>query len=165
MESTCPKPILLAILFLLVVGCSNKELRESFTSDASSICSGLGVEECEVFNLINQQRTSRGIPQLKVLSNCQQLAKDHAVDMVTRGFFSHDSPTETFSQRVGRYQLSGGWVGENIAMNSDGASAVNQWMNSTGHRNNILNSNYRSTGVGYYQNHWVQCFSSFEGDK
>ncbi|MGE0525626.1 MAG: CAP domain-containing protein, partial [Bdellovibrionales bacterium] len=85
------------------------------------------------------------------------------------GFFSHTSPTNgSFSTRVSRHGIRGA-SGENIAYRQrDAAAAVSSWMASSGHRANILNARYRTTGVGYAVNasghtYYVQCFTSMVG--
>jgi uncharacterized protein YkwD len=119
--------------------------------------------EYQMYQETNSTRAANGLPALKILTTCVRMAQDHAYDMYTRGYFAHDSPTETFAQRAARYGL--GAVGENIAgYSSDVPSTMNQWMNSPGHRANILNNSWASMGVGFYQGRWVQCFTSAPGD-
>lgn len=122
-------------------------------------CGIMTAPECEMLAIVNEYRASQGRTQLKALDKCTVFSRDHARDMVDRNFFSHDSPTETFSARVARYGI-GYPAGENIAKGSDDVETIfNMWKNSPGHNANMLNSSYRSLGVGYYQGHWVQCFS------
>lgn len=159
---------LLLLSFVFCISCGQAKttgkLFDPNSPDQVSECGSMNVESCEVFVLTNQERLKAGLSALGILNKCNVMAQDHAEDMVARGYFSHDSPTETFSQRVRRYQLSGAWVGENIARAGSSEGAIAGWMNSSGHRANILSNNYRSMGVGYFQGHWVQCFSGFEGD-
>jgi uncharacterized protein YkwD len=117
------------------------------------------------------ERSKDGLGSLKVLSKCVEAARFHAQDMVDNNYFAHDGLTETWIQRMERFGLrAGGSVGENIAYGqSSPASVMDAWMNSSGHRANILNSGYRSMGVGVVPDRggrlmWVQCFSGFPGD-
>lgn len=153
--------IFLMILFT-VSGCSKADIfggSDKGNSGASSSCGEMNSPSCEMFKAVNSYRQSQGHSPLAINSRCIRMAQDHAVDMVERDFFSHESPNETFGQRANRYQLSY-YVGENIAMGSDSVQSVlSMWKNSSGHNANMLNAGYASTGLGYYQGRWVQCFS------
>ena len=132
----------------------------------SDSCGGMLALECDVFLAVNQERSLAGVPSLGLNSNCIAEAQSHAQDMALNNYFSHDNPItgETALQRMQRFGVSGGW-GENIAVGQrTAASLMNSWMNSSGHRANILRSNFRSMGVGFYNNRWVQCFSSAAPD-
>lgn len=118
----------------------------------------MGELECEVHQLINEERTSRGLSALSPSVNCVQAAQFHAEHMNEWGYFSHDSPQESFSERMDRFGI-GGFLAENIATGSGAHQVVEAWMNSSGHRSNILNPNLSYTGVGMSGNKWVQCFS------
>ena len=109
----------------------------------------LTADEQEVFNLINQQRASNGLAALKVDSEVQRVARIKAQDMVNNNYFSHTSPTygSPFDM-LKSFKISYRTAGENIAGNSSNSAAVNAWMNSSGHRANILNGNFTHTGIG-----------------
>lgn len=132
----------------------------------SSECETLNREACEVLLAVNQERAKQGLPALRASKKCQAEAQAHAQDMAQRNFFAHDSPTETTSQRFARFGLSGAAWGENIAAGyRTSADVMTGWMNSSGHRANILNGSFRAMGVGISQNSqgmklWVQCFTS-----
>lgn len=157
--------LLCIITIMTLVGCSDKRL-SAVSSDTEVLSrSGMSSEEIEMFHATNSERLTQGLSPLMANSTCVRMAQEHAFDMVRRGYFSHDSPTETFSQRTERYGLAGNWVGENIARGfEDTGSILSMWMSSSGHRSNILNANYRSLGVGKFQDYWVQCFSGLQGD-
>ena len=116
----------------------------------------------EVLNLVNAERAKVGVSPLKLADDLQQASAIRARELVQN--FSHTRPDGsdcfTVMQRRGRT-----W-GENIAAGYPSASeTVEQWMNSAGHRKNILNPNFKELGVGYtYENHstyhhyWVQLF-------
>lgn len=109
----------------------------------------MNADEKEVFNLINQQRINNGLPALKVDDEVQRVAKIKAQDMVDNNYFSHTSPTygSPFDM-LKSFKISYNSAGENIAGNSSNSGAVNAWMNSSGHKANILNSSFNYTGIG-----------------
>lgn len=111
--------------------------------------SGLTADELEVFNLINEQRTKNGLTALKIDSEVQNVARIKAQDMVDNNYFSHTSPTYgTPFQMLNSFKVSYTTAGENIAGNSSNSAAVNAWMNSSGHKANILKSSFNYTGIG-----------------
>lgn len=118
-------------------------------SSGTQISSNMNSDEKEVFNLINQQRTNNGLSALKVDSEVQRVARIKAEDMVTNNYFSHTSPTygSPFDM-LKSFKISYKTAGENIAANSSNSGAVNAWMNSSGHKANILNSSFNYTGIG-----------------
>ena len=119
------------------------------TSSGSSQTATLSADEQEVFNLVNQQRTSNGLAALKIDSEVQNVARIKAKDMVQNNYFSHNSPTYgTPFNMLNSFKVSYKSAGENIAGNSSNQAAVTAWMNSSGHRANILNSSYNYTGIG-----------------
>lgn len=111
--------------------------------------SALTADELEVFNLINEQRTKNGLSALKIDSEVQNVARIKAKDMVNNNYFSHTSPTygSPFDM-LNSFKVSYKTAGENIAGNSSNSAAVTAWMNSSGHKANILNSSFNYTGVG-----------------
>ena len=111
--------------------------------------SKLTSDELEVFNLINAQRTKNGLSALKIDSEVQNVARIKAQDMVNNNYFSHNSPTygSPFDM-LKSFKVSYKTAGENIAGNSSNQAAVTAWMNSLGHRANILNGNFNYTGIG-----------------
>lgn len=121
----------------------------SGANSGTSTNSALTIDEQEVFNLINQQRASQGLSVLKVDTEVQRVAKIKAQDMVDRNYFSHNSPTygSPFDM-LNRFKVSYKTAGENIAGNASNSEAVNAWMNSPGHKANILNNSYNYTGIG-----------------
>lgn len=118
-------------------------------SASNTNTSNLTADELEVFNLINQQRLQNGLSTLKVDMEVQRVARIKAQDMVNNNYFSHTSPTygSPFDM-LKSFGVSYKSAGENIAGNSNNSAAVTAWMNSPGHRANILNGSYNYTGVG-----------------
>ena len=105
-------------------------------------------DEKEVFDLINQQRTSAGLSALVIDDELQNVARIKAKDMVDSSYFSHTSPTygSPFDM-IKNFGITYKTAGENIAGNSSNQGAVNAWMNSEGHKANILNNAYNYTGI------------------
>ena len=126
--------------------------------------SSMNSDEKEVFDLINKQRTNNGLPALQNDSEVQRIARIKAQDMVDNNYFSHNSPTygSPFDM-LKSFKVSYKTAGENIAANSSNSSAVTAWMNSSGHKANILNSSFNYTGIGVvssprYGKMYVQMF-------
>lgn len=108
----------------------------------------LTTDELEVFNLINAKRTANGLSPLNIDNELQNVARVKAKDMVDNNYFSHNSPTYgTPFNMMKNFGITYKTAGENIAGNSSNQGAVEAWMNSEGHRANILNSSYNYTGV------------------
>ena len=106
-------------------------------------------DEKEVFDLINKQRTQNGLSALKLDTETLRVARIKAQDMVDNNYFSHNSPTYGSPfQMLNSFKISYKTAGENIAGNSSNSSAVTAWMNSSGHKANILNSSFNYTGIG-----------------
>jgi uncharacterized protein YkwD len=106
---------------------------------------------------VNAARMERGLPPLQADAALAALARDHSQRMAKGGFLSHDEPGgRTFAERIQAAQLSFRRIAENVAMNSGmsdpAAAAVRGWLNSPGHRANILTADFSHTGVGV----WVQ---------
>ena len=106
-------------------------------------------DEQEVFNLINKQRTNNGLAALKVDNEVQRVARIKSEDMVANNYFSHQSPIygSPFDM-LKSFKISYKTAGENIAANSSNSGVVTSWMNSSGHKANILSSNFNYTGIG-----------------
>jgi len=121
----------------------------SSNSTGNTTTTALSADEQEVFALINQQRVNNGLSALKIDNEVQRVAKIKAQDMVANNYFSHTSPTygSPFDM-LNSFKVSYKSAGENIAGNSSNSGAVNAWMNSSGHKANILNSSYNYTGIG-----------------
>lgn len=136
----------------------------SGNTSSSTETSNMNSDEKEVFDLINKQRTNNGLAALKNDSEVQRVARIKAQDMVDNNYFSHTFPTygSPFDM-LKSFKISYKTAGENIAGNSSNSSAVTAWMNSSGHKANILNSNFNYTGIGVvsspkYGKMYVQLF-------
>lgn len=119
------------------------------SGSSTTTTTNLTADELEVFNLINAQRTKNGLSALKIDSELQNVARIKAQDMVDNNYFSHTSPIygSPFDM-LKSFKVSYKTAGENIAGNSSNLAAVNAWMNSSGHKANILNSGFNYTGIG-----------------
>lgn len=125
------------------------EVLEHQDGSSSSNTSTLSSDEKEVFNLINKQRTNNGLTALKMDTEALNVARIKAKDMVDNNYFSHNSPTygSPFDM-LKSFKVTYKTAGENIAGNSSNSAAVTAWMNSSGHKANILNSSFNYTGIG-----------------
>ena len=124
--------------------------------------------EAQVVELINAERTKVGLLSLYAQSQLGIAARLHSADMACNDFFSHTgSDGSSPADRIMRQGYSGYYFGENIAAGySTPESVVNAWMNSAGHRANILNTNYTEIGIGYaywagstYNSYWTTDFA------
>lgn len=118
--------------------------------------------EAEVIRLVNEIRVQNGLSALKTNWELSRVARYKSQDMVDKHYFSHTSPTYgTPFEMIRAFGLSYRAAGENIAYGQSTPQAVvTAWMNSSGHRANILNSAYTQIGVGYVANghYWTQMF-------
>jgi uncharacterized protein YkwD len=126
--------------------------------------------EQQVVELVNQQRWANGqLPPFKHNTLLDLAARYHALDMRDDNYFDHATYDGTslvcdFATRVGKWYTGWNFVAENIAGGySTPESVISGWMGSSGHRANILHTETREIGVGYYNggywNHyWVQDF-------
>lgn len=127
----------------------------------------LNGDEKRTLDLHNQTRVDRGLPRLCVHPVLTKAARAHSQEMLDKDYFSHDSYNgETSEERLKRFgYTSKGYsyytIGENIAWGSGSSGSPDNifenWMNSSGHKANILNKNFRQIGIGArtgtYQNY------------
>lgn len=101
------------------------------------------------FDLLNADRAKNGLGALKLNSQLTNLAGNYAQDMINRNYFAHNNPEgQTPFDRMKNAGISYNYAGENIAINKNVAAAETAFMNSAGHKANILNTNYTEVGVG-----------------
>ncbi|MGE6260337.1 CAP domain-containing protein [Heyndrickxia sporothermodurans] len=122
----------------------------------------LNAFEKQVVDLTNKERAKNGLPALKIDTELSKVARIKSNDMATKKYFDHNSPTygSPFDM-MKKFGISYRSAGENIAMGQRSPEeVVKAWMNSEGHRANILNKNYTHIGVGYVENgnYWTQEF-------
>jgi uncharacterized protein YkwD len=138
---------------------------------ASEVRTSSSVEE-SIRDCANRERRERGMRTLKHDPALDSAARLHARRMLSKGFFAHQDPAgdgpadrvKRFAKR--RYVI----VGENIAAGFDSTGATCRgWMNSPGHRANILRSSFTRVGAGYasgeseYGRYYVQVFADVPG--
>ncbi|OAS16391.1 CAP domain-containing protein [Paenibacillus oryzisoli] len=116
----------------------------------------------QVVTLVNEERSKAGLKPLMGNNALTTMALDKAKDMYNNGYFDHTSPTygSPFDM-MSAYGIHYSFAGENIAKGQQTPQAVmTAWMNSSGHRQNILSPNFTQIGVAYYNGEWVQEFIS-----
>jgi len=125
-----------------------------------------------IFEQTNQIRAGKGLKTLARDPHLDAVAQAHAIDMATQGYFDHHSPQgmDVFD-RMESAGCPRWWTGgENIAAGYQTAAIAEEaWMNSPGHRRNILDGNYENIGIGAYYLpgseygwYWVQVFASYD---
>ncbi len=126
--------------------------------------SSISEYEKQVVEIVNRYRAENGLKPLTLNTELSKVARLKSQDMKDKKYFSHTSPTygSPFDM-MKKFGISYRTAGENIAMGQRTPEAVmTAWMNSSGHRANILNSTYTQIGVGYVAdgNYWTQMFIS-----
>ena len=116
----------------------------------------------KLLNLVNKARNENGLSSLTLNSSLSNVAQKKAEDMKNNNYFSHTSPTygSPFDM-IKSFGINYKTAGENIAKGQKTAEEVfNAWMNSSGHRANILNKNFTQMGIGYTSGntYWSQMF-------
>ena len=124
-------------------------LGDSFQSEREEVC-----------QIVLQERQERGLAGLELDAELSRVAQDYAEEMANKGFFSHTSPEgEDPGDRLRRHGVRNNGWGENIAQGYQQPSSVMRgWMNSSGHRANILTRGFDKVGIGVYKTYWVQVF-------
>lgn len=129
-----------------------------------SVDTGVTSYEQEVVRLVNEIRKENGLNALTYHWELSRVARYKSQDMKDNRYFAHNSPAYgTPYQMMRSFGISFRTAGENIAKGYTTPQAVvNGWMNSPGHRANILNASYTHIGVGYVSagHHWTQMFIS-----
>ena len=124
--------------------------------------SEIDVIEKQVVELTNKERAKYGLPALEIDKPLMAAAREKSQDMQVNNYFSHTSPTYGSPfDRLKALGISYKSAGENIAKGqTSAAQVVEAWMNSEGHRANILNKDFTHIGVGYVKdgNIWTQQF-------
>jgi uncharacterized protein YkwD len=169
--------VLAGLLFLLPTPmpaqASIEVLEQSATLHASSaitiylpiIYRGPTPEE-ELVNLINAERSRRGLTPLQINPLLMQVAEAHSQDMIDRNFFSHTNPDGLEPwDRISSGGYNWLYAGENIGAGYTTPQAMfNAWMGSLGHRANILSVSFTEIGIGYvtggsYGHYWTADFA------
>jgi uncharacterized YkwD family protein len=145
---------------------SVEEPAASTENNATVSSSNLTYEQ-KVVELVNVERQEAGLPELKMDSAISNVARAKSKDMAVNNYFAHQSPTYgSAGDMLRQYGISWSAWGENIASGQRTPEiVVNAWMNSPGHRANILSANFSKIGVGYVTNsngtpYWTQMFTN-----
>ena len=120
----------------------------------------------QVLQLVNNERSKAGLKPLQMSEELRSIATLKARDMAEKNYFDHNSPTYGSPfQMLQNYGVHYSSAGENIAAGQRTPEEVmNSWLNSSGHRANILNKNFDTIGIGFveggkYGTYWVQLFT------
>ena len=120
-------------------------------SQAATKSSKRASDEQQVLVLLNQIRQQHGLTSLHPSSELRNAARAHSADMLQRGYFDHNSPTEAWDARIARY-LKSPLIGEDIAWGQGSYGTpegiVSQWMHSPTHRAIILTAGLHRIGLG-----------------
>jgi len=139
------------------VNVPNTENNEQVSDDTS-----VSAFEQEVLTLTNAERAKQGLPALTLDEELSKVARIKSQDMKDNNYFSHTSPTYGSPfEMMKQFGISYSSAAENIAQGqTTPEEVVKAWMNSQGHRENILNANYTHIGIGYVEdgNYWTQMF-------
>ena len=121
--------------------------------------------ESQVITIVNRERANAGLSGLSLNWQLSRVARYKAEDMRDKNYFSHTAPVYGSPfEMMKNFGISFSAAGENIAMGQQSPTEVmNSWMNSSGHRQNILNTRYTEIGVGIAKSsngsiYWVQQF-------
>lgn len=123
---------------------------------------GVSAEEQAVLDLTNKERAKAGLKPLQIDAQLQKSAKQKSADMAKNRYFSHTSPT--YGSPFYQMKMNGVTyksAAENIAMGQRSAQeVVTAWMNSAGHKENILTPSFTHIGIGHVKNgnYWTQQF-------
>lgn len=128
---------------------SGSSTAPSGTSGGTMYSYTLSSDESYLASLVNQERSKSNLKSLTINTDLSYVAHLKAEDMLKNNYFSHTSPTygspfDMMSQFGIKYTMAG----ENIAENTSVLNAHNAFMNSSGHRANILNAGYTDVGIG-----------------
>ncbi|MGE7878728.1 CAP domain-containing protein [Peribacillus muralis] len=121
--------------------------------------------EQQILRLVNEERSKAGLPNVEMDTSLSKTATLKSEDMRDHDYFNHTSPTygSPFDM-MKAFGITYKYAGENIAAGQpSGESVMKSWMNSPGHKANILNKNYTHIGIGHatggnYSHYWTQQF-------
>lgn len=142
--------------------------REQFVTVMNNLYNRNEISKVDaVLELVNVEREKMGIKPLILDNNVSKVAQLKAEDMANNGYFAHESPTYGSPfEMLNQYNIFFSIAGENIAMGQKTPEKVMvSWMNSPGHRANILDSRFENIGIGLYEKNgiinWVQQFVTY----
>jgi uncharacterized protein YkwD len=121
----------------------------------------------QILGLVNQERAKVGADPLRINEQLDLAADQHTLDQASMNKMSHTgSNGSNMGDRIKNAGYVFSYAGENVAYGfGDAAAVMSGWMNSAGHRQNILNPNYQEIGIGYAQGadgrpYWTQDFGA-----
>ncbi|WJW99940.1 CAP domain-containing protein [Priestia aryabhattai] len=141
----------------------NTKAQQSENTDKAEQTKDASQFEQKVVDLVNQEREKQGLKPLTLNKKLSDVARTKSKDMMDKGYFDHNSPTygSPFDM-MKQFGIEYTTAGENIAKGQQSPEDVmNAWMNSVGHRKNILNPDFTEIGVGYVKGdttYWTQQF-------
>lgn len=127
---------------------------KSKNGKASAVAGGAGAAE-QIVAITNRERVKHGLSPLTIDRHCVSAIGDHVADMAKRDFLSHEgSDGRSPNERYRKYKPGSPGASENVAYNrtGTGASFMEQWMSSSGHRENILKASHKGIGVAVRAN-------------
>lgn len=144
---------------------NEEESNEEESNENRSVDDNSNTIEYEVLELVNVERSKVGLPMLEMSEELSAVARMKSKDMADKNYFDHTSPTygSPFYMMT-QFGINYSAAGENIAMGyTDAQGVVNGWMNSPGHKANILSYDFSTLGVGYLSEngntYWTQMFT------
>ncbi|MBZ5213450.1 hypothetical protein HU186_03665 [Bacillus paralicheniformis] len=141
---------------------ASKEQTSQQKQNTAPSSSSVSAYEKEVVELTNAERKKQGLKPLTLDEKLSKVARTKSQDMKDNNYFDHNSPTygSPFDM-MKKFGITYRTAGENIAKGQKTPQeVVKAWMNSEGHRKNIMNPNFTHIGVGYVKdgNYWTQQF-------
>lgn len=138
---------------------------DSIADKDASNAKTLSAVEREVLDLTNRERAKVGLPPLKIHNQLLDLARGHVTNMAKQEIINHELDGKTFLDRIKASGYDYSSAGENIQTASTAAEAIEGWMKSPGHQQNILNKDYTEIGVGQatsksMKKYWTQVFGA-----
>ncbi|MGW7688266.1 CAP domain-containing protein [Streptomyces asiaticus] len=162
-STTHRRKIAIATLAVAAVGVPSAAMASQSAAPAGSP-SATSADQQEVVDLVNSERSKAGCEPLTVNAKLTKAAQDHSEDMAAHSNMSHTgSDGSSPGDRIERAGYSWRAYGENVAYGYDSPKSVMEgWMNSSGHKANILNCDFKEIGVGLAQpgNYWTQDFGT-----
>lgn len=139
-----------------------QEPQNNGSNTSQNTAPGMNEFQKKIVELVNKERAKQGLKLLVPKADLNRVAQIKAEDMAKNNYFSHTSPTygSPFDM-MKKFGINYSYAGENIAMGyRTPESVMEAWMNSPGHRKNILNPNFTEIGVGFTSDgyYWVQHF-------
>lgn len=132
--------------FLTIEPESNEFVRLNFKTKDYKIDE---VAETRMLEMLNKERTERGLGALSMDGALRTVARLHSEDMLAKGYFSHYSPEGTSPfDRMASFHIAFTYAGENLALAPNVELAMQGLMNSPGHKANILSPDFRKVGIG-----------------